>query len=89
MLWARSCAHQFHGKRGDATARDFLHNVFRAERAQKADQDLVAAIERYVLLAGDVVGTVAENLHNNIAAANTAARFGAIFAPLSAYWESG
>ncbi len=46
--------------------RDLLDHVRRTERTQKSNQDLIAAIERNVLLAGYVVGTVAKNLHDNV-----------------------
>jgi hypothetical protein len=65
-LGAGSAGHQLHGKRGDASARDFLHHVRRTEGTQKSDEDLIAAKQRHILLPRQVVGTVAKNLHNNV-----------------------
>ena len=53
-------------ERGDASARDLPDHVRRAEWTQKSDQDLIAAIERNILFAGNVVGSVAKNLHDDI-----------------------
>ena len=65
-LGAGGARHQLHGKRGDASLRDFLHDVLRAEGAQKSDEYLIAAKKRHILLPRHVVGAVAENLHDNV-----------------------
>ena len=65
-LGAGGAGHQLDGKRGDASARDFLHDIQRAEGAQKSDEYLVAAKKRHILFPRHVVGTVAKYLHNNV-----------------------
>ncbi len=65
-MGARCARHQLHGKRGDASVRDLLHDVRRTEGALKSDEDLIAAKQRHVLLPRHVVGTVAKNLHDNV-----------------------
>ena len=65
-MGASGAGHQLHGKRGDASARDLLHDIQRAEGAQKSDEDLVTAKKRHILFPRHVVGAVAKNLHNNV-----------------------
>src|SRR5208282_750669 len=65
-LGARGAWHQLDRERGDAGVRNLLHDLFRAERAQKSDEYLIAAKQRYILLPRKVVGTVAKNLHDNV-----------------------
>src|ERR1019366_8647464 len=65
-LGARGTGHQLHGKRGDASVRDLLHDVRRTEGTLKSDEGLIAAKQRHILLPGHVVGTVAKNLHDYV-----------------------
>ena len=53
-------------KRGDAGGRDLLDNFFHPEGPQKTNQYLIAAEQRHILFACEIVGTVAEDLHDHI-----------------------
>ncbi len=53
-------------KGSDARAGNFLDNLARSQRPQKADQNLIAAHEREIGFAGALVRSVAEHLHDDI-----------------------
>ena len=70
MLWARVRArHQFYGKCGDSRRGDLLERLYRAKRAQEADQRLSRFVQRHVIFAVDVIGTIAQHLQNGIGTA--------------------
>src|ERR1019366_10291814 len=58
--------HQFDRERCDAGGSKILHGGKRAKRTMKANDRLMAAIEGKIVLTGDIVGSVTENLHNDI-----------------------
>ena len=45
---------------------DFLHDFSSAEGAKKSDQDLIAVKERDILFAGNIVRSVAKDLHYDV-----------------------
>ena len=60
-----------------------LNHFGRAEGTEKSDQQLTAAHEREIGLAGDIIGAIAEDLHNNVSSGEYR---GAIRQDLSAFF---